>query len=65
MMSLTFQYDVIVVMVTYYDFIGIGEWQTVYAMLCQFSVTFQTETLSTEIFRFSQTIFLKSFNSLL
>ena len=50
-----------------YDVIGVGEWQTVYAMLRYFSVTLQTEILSTVIlvFFFKQTIILKSFHFVL
>ena len=58
--SLRHQYEVIIVTVTYSDVIDKGAWQTVYAMLRQFSVTFQTEILSTEISSVSKTHFLCS-----
>ena len=49
-----------------YDIIGIGAWQTVYAMLLQFLMTLQTEILSTEASDFlKHAFFLKSFNSML
>ena len=58
--SLRHQYGVIIVTVTYSDVIDKGAWQTVYAKLRQFSVTFPTEILSTEIFSISKTHFLCS-----
>ena len=46
-----------------FDIIGIGAWQTVYAMLLQFSMALQTEILFIETPYFlKQIILLKSFN---
>ena len=46
--------------------IGLGAWQTVYAMLCQFLMTLQTLILSAETQDFPKEITdLKSFNSML
>ena len=42
MTSFLYQYNVIAVTVTFYLVIGIGTWQTVYAMIRQISITGQT-----------------------
>ena len=60
------QYDIIVVTVTYIYVIGIGAWQTVYAMLQQFLNDITNRNSFNRILTFSKTNnFLKSFHSVL